>query len=587
MIIPIIKVFYAKACSEFETSTITFVDISTWLDRLRYRVSFHNFSYLLKRQAWIKTAPRRNFAKRYKTLLTPSFPERKEPIMERQSFTLDSAHLLAPPVWEKWRKLRYECAGITKLLQDQVPVLKYVEWRVTKFEPGLVHTILPLIPSATNQHCTHQAALFILGADYTGGLTIGSLLPDFPVAGVHPALPSENSMSLWLVKSEIRYLRPSVGQLEIIAELASSRHEMIRRRFVQGKPVIETIAVYFRNGSTTIAEAEMTYFARRSDMLHSQGEAPDKVNALYLHKLISSAELIAGVRAKENGTLFQDPYAAAIAGEHGRALADRFYEKLPQLGKMVAARTRHLDRQILDYVRRGGRNLVLLGVGYDMRPFRLDLPPGMCIYELDSSWVLSDRKKRLEELGVNDPPGMRRISVPIDLRATPLADALRDQADFTAPHFVAMEGLSMYFEEPAMRALLQGILPVMQNENSLLWTDFASAEGVFHPEIYPEIKKFMEGMQTLGEPFVFGVNDPRGFMEENGFQSREVIPSNVFLGDSRDPVYAHYRFSVASAAQAVLRTPAEDALVPTAVHAAHLLPAPAMAESLRENSHSP
>ena len=43
---------------------------------------------------------------------------------------------------------------------------------------------------------------------------------------------------------------------------------------------------------------------------------------------------------------------------------------------MVAARTRHLDMQILEFVCSGGRDLVLLGAGYDMRPFRLSLPAG-------------------------------------------------------------------------------------------------------------------------------------------------------------------------------------------------------------------
>jgi hypothetical protein len=353
---------------------------------------------------------------------------------------LDAPRLLSRPEWEKWKKLRYECEGITRLLREQVPVLEFVQWEVTKFEPGLVHTMMPLIPTATNQHCTHQAALFYLVADYTGGLCLGSLVPDYPVAGVHPGNSSESFMALWTVRGEIKYCSPSMGCLEAVARIDPDRQEKVRRRFVQGKPVLETVPVILYNRCTSIAEAAITYYFRRSEFLPSEGLAPEKSNPLYQYKLISSAELIAGVRAKENGALFHDPYAAQVAGEHGRALADRFYEKLPQLGKMVAARTHHLDQQILDFVRRGGRNLVLLGVGYDLRPFRLDLPSGMCIYELDSSLILNDRKKRLEQYGIQDPLGIRRISLPADLRAASLVEVLRNGADFKEPFFIVLEG---------------------------------------------------------------------------------------------------------------------------------------------------
>ena len=86
-------------------------------------------------------------------------------------------------------------------------------------EQGLAHTVLPLISSSTNQHCTHQAALFFLAADYTGGIALASLISDWPVVGVHPIASSDKSMALWLVKGEVKYLRPSVGRLDVIAKV--------------------------------------------------------------------------------------------------------------------------------------------------------------------------------------------------------------------------------------------------------------------------------------------------------------------------------------------------------------------------------
>ncbi len=469
--------------------------------------------------------------------------------------------------WEEETKFRYNCEVLTSLLREQVPVLDFVKWRVTLIEQGRAHTVLPLISPSTNQHCTHQAALLFLAADYTGGIALASLIPNWPVIGVHPVAPTEKSMALWLVKGEIKFFRPSVGCLEIAAEVEPDRYDRVRKRYAQGKTVLETLTIHFRNGAVEVAEANMTYYARQSDKLRSDGTAPDKVNILYQHKLISSAELIAGVRAQESGGLFEDPFAARIAGEHGVALAARFCERSPQLGGMVAARTRHLDMQILEYVRSGGRDLVLLGAGYDMRPFRLGLPAGMHVYELDFPTVLTDRQRRLDNFGVKEPGSLTRYQVPIDLRVTPVAAALHGIVDFTSPIFIAWEGMSMYFEEAEVRAMLAGMAPLLRNNRSRLWLDLIDQRAVLEPEIFPEVKAFMTGMQLLGEPFVFGVESAKQFMESNGFCCHQSVSSDVFLGGLADPVYSIYHFCTASA-DGVSATAGEESSWTT--HPAHL-----------------
>ena len=46
----------------------------------------------------------------------------------------------------------------------------------------------------------------------------------------------------------------------------------------------------------------------------------------------------------------------------------------------------------------------------------------------------------------------------------------------------------------------------------------------------------MTGMQLLGEPFVFGVESAREFMESNGFRCHQSVSSDVFLGERRPGV---------------------------------------------------
>lgn len=452
--------------------------------------------------------------------------------------------------WDEDRQFRMDPHVVTSLLCEQVPVLDFVRWQVTEIEPGWTKSVLPLNPQSTNQHFTHQAALFLLAGDYTGGTALASLLRGWPVVGVHP-VTSPSSVAMWLLRAEMKYMRPSVGDLTVTALIEPDAHERISKRFLSGKTVIESITIQYRNGEELVGEGVLTYFARQSEMLRATGISADKVNALFELKLTSSAELIAGVRAIQHGHLIQDPFAEHMAGQHGMALAKRFCERTPQLGGMVAARTLHLDHALMNFVNSGGRNIVIVGVGWDMRPFRLPLPEGTNIFELDFPTTLAARRNRLDELHVHESPGISRCNIPIDVRTMPLAPALAEHLNFDEPVFIAWEGMNMYFQEEEVRSVLKGMLPVLRNPNSLLWVDLVDREAVMHPEKYPEsVQNFMRGMQILGEPFTFGPESPADLMESAGLRGLEVVPSDACLRGKKDPVFSVYKFCIAAARSA-------------------------------------
>jgi len=465
-----------------------------------------------------------------------------------QKLRFDDAHAtkLFDVTWEQDQQFRMNPAVVTCLLREQVPVLEFVQWKVNQIDFGAAETVLPLNAQSTNQHFTHQAALQVLAADYAGGVALASLLTGWPVLGVHP-VASRNSVSLWLLKVDIKFLRPSVADLIVTAKIPPDLHDRIQKRFFEGKTVVETIAIEFRNGDVLVAEATATYFARQSDKLRAEGISTDRVNSLYQLKLTSSAEMIAGVRARETGTLFDDPYAYHMAGQHGVAIANRFCDRSPQLGGMVAARTRHLDDALRNFVRGGGRQVVNVGVGWDMRAFRLDLPEGMKLYELDFPTTLEERRRRLAQQEVAERPGVTRIEVPIDLRTMSLAEVLAGQVDLDQPLFLAWEGMSMYFSEEEVLAILEGMQPLLQHPDSLLWLDLVDREPVETPEQFPSsIQQFMRGMRVLGEPFTFGVDDAEEFLQSAGLRCLEAVKSDLYLPGKDDPIYEVYQFCIAS-----------------------------------------
>jgi methyltransferase (TIGR00027 family) len=447
--------------------------------------------------------------------------------------------------WEQDQQFRMSSEVVSSLLREQVPVLEYVDWKVTAIEPGQATSCLPLNPQSTNQHFTHQAAMFVLSADYTGGTAVASLLTGWPVVGVHP-VTSANSVSLWLLKAEVKYLRPSVTDLTVSAVIDQDRRDRIVKRFLAGKPVIETIRMQFHNGDLVVAEASATYFARQSTALRAEGLDLEHVNSLYELKLTSSAELIAGVRARESGQLFEDPYAERMAGQHGMALAARFCQRSPQLAGMVAARTRHLDEVVLNFVAAGGRQLVTAGVGWDMRTYRLPLPPGTRAYELDFPTTLRERSVRLAELEAQAPPGVERVSVPIDLRTMSLAKTLAGHLNPEEPVLILWEGMCMYFEEQEVVEILSGMVPLLSHSDSLLWLDIVRQEPLVAPERFSaSVQEFLRGMQILGEPFTFGCDRPEAFLASCGLRCWERVASDAYFASQQDPVYAIYQFCVA------------------------------------------
>jgi methyltransferase (TIGR00027 family) len=289
-------------------------------------------------------------------------------------------------------------------------------------------------------------------------------------------------------------------------------------------------------------------------------------------KLTSSAELIAGVRARESGTLFHDPYAENMAGQHGMALATRFCERTLQLGPMIAARTRHLDDALLNFVESGGRNIVIAGVGWDMRPFRLDLPAGTRFYELDFPTTLAERRKRIAELNVAEQYGVSRISIPVDLRTMPLYEVLADHLEPGAPVFIAWEGMCMYFEEEEVLEILAGAVPLLEHPDSLLWVDIVERGAIDHPELISDsVENFMRGMQVLGEPFTFGTDSPAELMADVGLRCVDLASSDVYLSNFDDPVYGVYRFCLA-ALEANARTKNSRSFRPTKFHAGTKFP---------------
>lgn len=457
-----------------------------------------------------------------------------------------TAFLASEEAWRKDYDLRFRLEGFNEACHESVPVLKYIDWRITKVSRGYAEIVLPLNVESSNQFMTHQAALILVAADYTGGLALSTLLHMVPVIGFHPQ-ESDFGAYLWGAKASIKWIAPSCDDLICKATIPLEHQERIARRFFAGKRIVETVRIEMSNGDKLVAEADFTYWCQDSRKLRLNAFDEERVHVLYDHRFKSSARLIAGLRAlerekDESDRLFDDPYAESAAGKHGVTLARRFCMLTPQIQPMVAARTKHIDDLLLEFDSRGPCQIVNIGTGLDCRPWRLPLRNAK-YFELDLPLML---RVRNELLPSHHRANIPIIQIPIDLREHQIDATLSQhpQFDTALPTIIFWEGGSMYFERDICNNILNGLRLLMNNHRSRIWMDFVSDLAVENKIGIAEAEAFIRGMQKMGEPFINGFANIKDSLNQLGFAVEVDVPSSLYI-TTDDPIYAHYRFCLA------------------------------------------
>ncbi len=443
--------------------------------------------------------------------------------------------------WEEDYDTRVNPGLMTELLHRAIPVLKSVQWRATEVGEGVCTSELPLSHASTNQHGTHQAALISLSADYTGGLALATLLRGVPLSGVHRC-KEDGSASLWLAAMDVKYRSPSTGHLQARCVVPTDVAKMVRQRYFAGKRVLVSLSVVFTSNDELVAEAEMKYFAQPSIQLRPTKAQP-RISPLFKHKLKASARMIAGLRGAANTIVWHDAaHDREAAGPHGEFLANRLSGVLPQLQTMVMARTAHIDQtlsSIPDLCQ-----VVILGVGLDMRPFRLNESLGKPLFfELDLPEMLEERTRVISQM--KNRPVVSRRMIAADFKTDDIAKVLLRHPDFNpaVPTMVVYEGCSMYFTAEENREVLSSVSKLLQHPNSRLWCDMVTESVVDGTTQQIEIAKFLDGMEELGERFVFGCNKPDELLAECGFSNSQTKSVGQYLS-AADPVLLTYNFVV-------------------------------------------
>lgn len=283
---------------------------------------------------------------------------------------------------------------------------------------------------------------------------------------------------------------------------------------------------------------------------------------------IRSAEIIAAVRAHGSSDKdVQNPDFMAKSFLGIKTTLFLWYLKLFRISKSVfersspgfywyfQARTKHIDGIISKSIQSGIDQLIILGSGYDSRPYRFrEKLEGIRIFEIDFPGTLTRKKQRLIKIFGSLPEHV--IYVPIDFKSQQIKDVLfKNGYDPKKRSFFIWEGVSMYLPEESMNDVLE-FIAYESGKNSSVIFDYALKSFIEGDYSTYGSKILAKNWEKIGEPGLSGIEDGQTerFLKKRGLDLiHDLGPEDLehmYLTDSQGKqlgrVYGCLRIAYAS-----------------------------------------
>jgi methyltransferase (TIGR00027 family) len=252
-----------------------------------------------------------------------------------------------------------------------------------------------------------------------------------------------------------------------------------------------------------------------------------------MYGLGATAYWVAAARAIETrrpDALFDDPWAAALAGEEGTHWAEA---RPPESLAPMVIRARFFD----DFLRRatfeeGMAQVVLLGAGLDTRALRLHWPLGTTVFEVDQADVLS---YKAELLAGSHPSCERQVYLRADLRTADWPAQLAGAGfDPAAPAVWLAEGFLFYLPDEAIRTLLAQV-SALARKGGRLGFDIPNRAVLDHPAMQAWIQMQAEA----GAPWTGTMESPADYLAAMGWRA------SVTQCGGADADYGRWQYPVA------------------------------------------
>jgi methyltransferase (TIGR00027 family) len=253
-----------------------------------------------------------------------------------------------------------------------------------------------------------------------------------------------------------------------------------------------------------------------------------------------TAEYVALYRALEGARrpalrLFHDPLAREFLRPSLRRVVGlaRVPGVLPMLCRYVdrgwpgsrtsaVARTRWIDERVRAAVAGGAEQLVLLGAGFDARPYRLPECRGLAVFEVDHPATQAAKRAVLARVLGAAPSHVR--FVPTDFDRESVATTLPAAGwDATRRTLFVWEGVTNYLSEAAVDATLRSCARAAPG-SELVFT-YVHRGVIEDPSAWFGTARLFRGLAAMNERWTFGLDPARTpeFLHERGLALDEDL----------------------------------------------------------------
>jgi methyltransferase (TIGR00027 family) len=180
-------------------------------------------------------------------------------------------------------------------------------------------------------------------------------------------------------------------------------------------------------------------------------------------------------------------------------------------------RTKHIDAVLEESIAVGIEQFVILGAGYDSRPYRFkDKLKGVRIFELDFPGTLFRKKQQLIKLYNSLPDYV--TYVPIDFNSQAIRDVLFNSGyDPEKKTFFIWEGVSYYLPKKSVDSVFEFIAR-NSAPGSFVVFDYVLSSFIKGDYSTYGSRKLAESWEKIGEPGLSGIEDGATdtFLKERG-----------------------------------------------------------------------
>lgn len=185
-------------------------------------------------------------------------------------------------------------------------------------------------------------------------------------------------------------------------------------------------------------------------------------------------------------------------------------------------RTRLIDDHLEELAQKVGQ-VVILGAGYDTRPYRLPHLRGYEVFEVDHPQTQAAKRTVLRRAGIDTS---LVHFVPLDFETDDLGSALAQAGlSLHTPTLYLWEGVSQYLSHKAVDATLSTIHEWAGDGGWLIFTyvDKKVIDGKCAE--FPEARKWLRGVNKRGEPWIFGLSpcEADQYLSSRGFRLVEDL----------------------------------------------------------------